>query len=284
MELNSQPTSYALSGKSFDRQRAQQLTMQIEQAQQQVAGYLQQLDKDAQVLTTTKHLAVSLVVKATPEALVKLAKNPAVKQILPVFDSKPMVAASQEYINAKSVVESGTATGAGIKVAILDSGVDYTHAALGGEGTEEAYAAAFANQTAVTWPQGKVIGGYDFINDDPNPIDPLSGGHGTSVANSVNGIAPEVEFYAYTVCTGTCPGVAQINALESAMDPNGDGDLSDRVDVINMSLGGDFGSTNASGGAPFLIQNAVNLGVNVVISAGNDGPNPFIIITRSIIN
>ncbi len=277
VQLHAQPTSYALSDNRYDRQQAQQLTQKIEEIQQQVSAQLLQLDKDAQVLTTTKHLAASIVVKADAKALANLQKHPAVKQILPVYDSKPLVAASQSYINAKTVVNAGTATGAGIKVAVLDSGVDYTHAALGGAGTAEAYAAAFANQSAVTWPQGKVIGGYDFINNDPNPIDPLTGGHGTAVANSVNGIAPEVEFYAYTVCTGTCPGVAQINALEAAMDPNGDGDLSDRVDVINMSLGGDFGSTNTSGGTQLLIQRAVELGVNMVISAGNDGPNPFIV-------
>ena len=277
VQLRAAPTSNALSGKTYDTQRAQQLTQQIEQLQQQVSNDLLQLDKDAQILTKTKHLAAAIVVKANAKALEKLAKHAAVQQIFPVYDSKPTVAASQEYIKATPVVQSGTATGAGIKVAVLDSGIDYTHTALGGAGTEAAYDAAFADQGPVTWPQGKVIGGYDFINDDPDPIDPLSGGHGTSVAHSVNGIAPDVEFYAYTVCTGTCPGLAQINALEAAMDPNGDGDLSDRVDVINMSLGGDFGSTDTSSGTQLLIQQAVELGVNMVISAGNDGPNPFIV-------
>lgn len=277
IQLDAQPTSYALSATGFDRQHAQQLTQKIDTLQQQVVAQLQQLDKDAQLLTSTRHLAAAIIVSANDDALENLRRHPGVKQILPVYDSKPLVAASQEYIKAKAIVQSGIATGAGIKVAVLDSGIDYTHAALGGAGTEAAYDAAFANQTAVNWPQGKVLGGYDYINNDPNPIDPLSGGHGTSVANSVNGIAPGVEFYAYTVCTGSCPGVAQINALESAMDPNGDGDMSDRVDVINMSLGGDFGSTDATSGTQLLIQRAVELGVNMVISAGNDGPNPFIV-------
>jgi hypothetical protein len=60
------------------------------------------------------------------------------------------------------------------------------------------------------------------------------------------------------------------------MDPNGDGDISDRVDVINMSLGGDFG-TNRGGAVAELIDKAVELGVVVAISAGNDGPTPFIV-------
>lgn len=281
VQLNAQPTSYALSGNQYDRQRAQQLSQNIAEVQQQLASQLQQLDKDAEVLTTTRYLAASIVVKASDKALASLRKNPAVKQVLPVYDSKPLVAASQEYIKATPVVQSGVATGAGIKVAILDTGIDYTHAALGGAGTEEAYAEAFANQSGtVSWPQGSVVGGYDFVADDPNPIDDVAQGHGTSVANSVNGIAPDVSFYGYRVCAPApvnCTGVAQINALEAAMDPNGDGDLSDRVDVINMSLGGDFGSTDTSGGTQLLIQRAVELGVNMVISAGNDGPNPFIV-------
>ena len=164
VQLNAQPTSYALSGNQYDRQRAQQLSQNIAEVQQQVASQLQQLDKDAEVLTTTRYLAASIVVKASDKALASLRKNPAVKQILPVYDSKPLVAASQEYIKATPVVQSGVATGAGIKVAILDTGIDYTHAALGGAGTEEAYAEAFANQSGtVSWPQGSVVGGYDFV-------------------------------------------------------------------------------------------------------------------------
>lgn len=280
VQLHVEPTSYALAGKTYNTQRALQLRQQIEQVQQQVSSTLMRLDSDAQILTTTKHLAASIIVKADAKALEELQKNAAVKQIMPVYDSKPLVAASQEYIKAQSVVQSGTATGAGIRVAVLDSGIDYTHAALGGAGTQEAYAAAVANQGEVIWPQGSVIGGFNFVDNSSNPIDPIDEGHGTSVANSVNGIAPDVEFYGYKVCAPDpvfCSGVAQINALEAAMDPNGDGDLSDRVDVVNMSLGGDFGSTDTSGGTQLLIQRAVELGVSMVISAGNDGPNPFIV-------
>ena len=202
--------------------------------------------------------------------------NPAVLDILPIYDSELHVADSAPYIKAKQIVDAGLATGANTRVAILDTGIDYTHSQLGGAGTVEAYAEAFNNRTvAPTWPQGSVLGGYDFINNDPNPIDPTTEGHGTWVASSVNGIAPDTSFYAYTVCTTSCPGVAQIRALEAAMDPNGDGNLEDRVDIINMSLGGQFGSTQNTSGTQFLIHRAVNLGVNVVISAGNDGNIPF---------
>nr|WP_228497466.1 S8 family serine peptidase [Shewanella intestini] len=164
----------------------------------------------------------------------------------------------------------------GQRVAVLDTGVDYTHKAIGGSGDIADYEAAVAAQTEmVNWPQGKVIGGYDFYNDDPNPID-VDENHGTHVSHSVLGIAPDAELYVYSVCAQFCPGLAQLYALEAAMDPNGDGDISDRVDTVNMSLGGDFGDING-GAVQTLIDEMSEIGVNFVISAGNDGATPFVV-------
>ncbi len=283
-QVNGIPSSYYIvlkqAGlqdlKSAGSDSVKSALVSIEQAQQELTSAMMSLDSDAQVLATTKNLASGLVVRASEQALQQLQKHAAVASIYPVYDSKPMVADSAVYMKADAIVKAGKASGKGITVAVLDTGIDYTHKSMGGAGTVEAYNAV-NQRTQPTWPQGKVLGGYDFINNDPNPIDPRSGGHGTYVASSVNGIAPDVDFYAYTVCTGSCPGAAQISALDAALDPNGDGDISDRVDVINMSLGGDVGSTNATSGTQFLIQKAAVLGINMVISAGNDGPNPFIV-------
>ncbi len=257
-----------------DDAAVQSLSASIETLQQEVEQELSGLDRNAQVLQRTRNLASGLVVTASADALAQLQRSASVEAIYPLYDAKPMLAPSVEYMNAKNLITSGTATGKGIRVAVLDSGVDFTHKAMGGPGTVAAYA-AIDPKVAPAWPQGKVLGGYDFINNDPNPIDPLTGGHGTEVASSVLATAPDANLYAYTVCTGSCPAAAQIGALEAAMDPNGDGDISDRVNVINMSLGGQFGSTSTVSGTQFLIQRAAELGVNMVISAGNDGPNPF---------
>ncbi|MBV2130887.1 S8 family serine peptidase [Arsukibacterium indicum] len=280
--LKAPAASYALQGENFNQAQAQQLTLEAETVQQRVSQVLFNLNPDAKVLTKTTKLAVGMVITADTATLQALKQNALVVDIMPVYDSELHVADSAEYIKAAQTVLSGKATGAGVKVAILDSGVDFTHAAFGGEGTPEAYAAAFADQTAPQWPQGQIKGGFDFVGNDPNPIDPINdgigvngGGHGTSVAHSVTGIAPGVDLYAYKICTRSCPGANQIAALEAAMDPNGDGNLADRVDVINMSLGGEFGSTSTISGTQFLIQRASDLGVNMVISAGNDGNVPF---------
>jgi len=60
-----------------------------------------------------------------------------------------------------------------------------------------------------------------------------------------------------------------VQGIDWAMDPNGDTDLSDHLDVINMSLGSDFGTlANTTAQAS---DNAALAGVVVVASAGNAG-------------
>ncbi|MBQ4838958.1 S8 family serine peptidase [Pseudoalteromonas luteoviolacea] len=262
---------------------ARQTVASVETLQTTVKRDLASLNADIKVVGSTKLLASTLIVEASDEALEKIKKNNNVARILPLYDYELHVADANNYIQAAPINTAGF-TGTGQKVAVLDTGIDYTHKVFGGAGTQEAYDAAQADPAAVTWPQGQVVGGYDFMRNDADPIendpanpteDDAPTSHGTSVSHSVTGIAPDVELYVYSVCGGGCPFAAQLGALEAAMDPNGDGDISDRVDVINMSLGGEFGSTDREDGTQFLIHQAVKMGTNVVISAGNDGNHPF---------
>ena len=236
---------------------------------------IESLGLDVTVTSRTKNLVAGLVIDGSSTAVAEIQKLSGVESVLPVFNSKLHIDDSADYIKASGLVTANVASGMGTRVAILDSGLDYTHAAVGGPGTAEAYAEATADLADTpAWPIGQVIGGFDFFNGDPDPMD--NNIHGTHVAHSVLGVAPDAEVYAYTVCDQSCPGAAQLAGLEASMDPNGDGDISDRVDVINMSLGGDFG-TNRGGAVAELIDKAVELGVVVAISAGNDGPTPFIV-------
>jgi minor extracellular serine protease Vpr len=254
-----------------------QATIGINKTQQDVIAAVNALSKDIEVVAQTKNLVSGIIVKGNPSLLKELLNNPSVKDILPIYDYELNVEESAEYMKGTSLVTSGVATGEGIRVAVLDTGVDYTHKAMGGAGTVEAYAQATADLTDTpVWPQGNVIGGYDFVNGDPDPID-FDTNHGTHVSHSVLGLAPDAELYVYSVCERSCSGIAQLMALEAAMDPNGDGDIADRVDVINMSLGGTFGSTSRVGAVEELLNKAAMLGVSVAISAGNDGATPFIV-------
>ncbi|MGX1114206.1 minor extracellular serine protease Vpr [Pseudoalteromonas sp. MBR-15] len=248
---------------------------QAKLAQASVEQAIQSMDLPVQVVAKTSTLVSSVVLNGNKQDIAKLLSNSQVEGIYPVYDYKLHVADSADYIEATPLVANGLATGQGVRVAVLDTGIDYTHTAFGGEGTEAAYEAAIADPTTVDWPQGKVLGGFDYINNDADPID-VTTNHGTHVSHSVNGIAPNVDLFVYSVCAANCPGLAQLLALENAMDPDGDGDISDRVDVINMSLGGDYGDI-ANDAVGLFINEAVKLGTNVVISAGNDGAYPFIV-------
>jgi len=157
-------------------------------------------------------------------------------------------------------------TGKGIDIAILDTGVDYNHIDLGG---------CFG-------PGCKVKGGYDFVDNDNNPMD--GSYHGTMVAGVIagggkgwiksKGVAPEASLYAYRVCNnhGRCSYENIIKGSEAAVDPNGDGIFSDHMDVVSMSFGG--GTSNPDSILALMADRMVDIGVVVVASAGNRGPNP----------
>lgn len=63
-------------------------------------------------------------------------------------------------------------------------------------------------------------------------------------------------------------------ALEWAMDPNGDGDMTDHLDVVNMSLGSAFGDPDDP--SAISASNAAAVGIIVVSSAGNEGATPYV--------
>ncbi len=124
------------------------------------------------------------------------------------------------------------------------------------------------------FPNEKIIGGYDFSNNDPNPFD--YHGHGTHVAATaagnglLKGIAPDASILFYKVFPNAYDDVI-ISAIEQA--------VLDGADVISMSLG--FSCLLELGGyteecgpddpESQAIDDAVSLGVTVVVAAGNDG-------------
>lgn len=83
------------------------------------------------------------------------------------------------------------------------------------------------------------------------------------------GVAPKASLYAVKVLSSSGSGWTSdvIAGIEWTIDPNGDGDTSDRMDVISMSLGG-----GDSPGMEDACNNAYNAGIVVVASAGNSGP------------
>jgi len=83
------------------------------------------------------------------------------------------------------------------------------------------------------------------------------------------GMAPDASLYALKVfgCNGSTNEV--IPALDWALDPNGDGDFSDHLDIVNMSLGADYAPADDPENA--VIDNLAEHGVLSVIAMGNAG-------------
>ena len=261
----------------------------------------------------------ALIINIDSSQVNALASLPNVASIRPVQTYQIELSDVVPYIGATAVHNLGF-DGTGVRVAVLDSGIDYTHADLGGPGTAAAYTAAYGTSvddprnknTDGLFPTAKVIGGFDFVGDrwpgpdpacgvdshgnplvclrpDPDPIDcgpstippPCAGGHGTHTSSIIGGagsVAPGVSLYAVKVCSAvstSCSGVALLQGMEFALDPNGDGNISDAVDVINMSLGSSYGQKEDDLSA--ASANAVNLGVVVVSSAGNSADRPYIV-------
>lgn len=195
---------------------------------------------------------------APREAIPAIRQLPYVKRVY--RDQRVQACATPPHVTqvgADRVWSTTGNRGRGIVVAILDTGVDYRHPALGGG----------------MGPGFKVLGGYDVVNKKADPMDDQ--GHGTLSAGIVAadsavavGVAPDASLLAYKVLDSQGLGKSSdvIAGLERTVDPNGDGDLRDHADVANLSLGGAGGPDDAQS---LAVDRATAAGVVVVVSAGN---------------
>jgi subtilisin family serine protease len=276
------------------------------------------LPSGTHVLYKMHAILAGVAVSTNVANLPALQRIPGVARVYPIAPKRPSLSYSVHLVKAPQVWQDLGDTGGNSTVAIIDTGIDYTHSDFGGPGTTTAYQNALAADTAApTFPDpNKILGGFDFAGDnydasgdsgsttpspDPNPLDCNS--HGTHVAGIVAGygenpdgstftgdyttlgslnasdyqalfkigpgMAPDAKLYAYKVfgCEGSTNVVAA--ALDRAADPNQDGSTGDHVDVVNMSLGSDFGSPQD--GDSVASNAASALGISVVVAAGNGG-------------
>ena len=247
-------------------------------------------NKGTKVLATSQMVLNAVFLEVDADAIDELAQDKDVFSIHRVRDYEMDLSETVPYIGASAVQVAGF-DGAGVRVAVLDSGIDYYHAAFGGSGNPADYAADDPNIIEPgTFPTAKVVDGFDFVGSvwpfgpllpDPDPLDDGSqAGHGSHVGHiigGIGGVAPGADLYAVKVCSSvssSCSGIALINGMNFAVDPDGDGDPSDAVDVINMSLGSLYGQAFDDDLA-LAVDNATALGVLSVISAGNSSDKPY---------
>ena len=218
------------------------------------------------------------------------------------------------YIGTPDVWQNLGFKGDNIKIAVIDTGIDYTHANFGGPGTAQAYDTEnkkdtrAPNQNLMGVNAPKIKGGYDFVGDaynassadpaaqvphpDPNPLD--CNGHGSHVAGSAAGFGVNADGTTYAgaydasthggtfrIGPGTAPlaDVYGLRVFGCAGSTNVTVDAIDwavdnEMDVINMSLGSSFG--RATDPSSVASTNAALAGVIVVASAGNSGASQYI--------
>ncbi|KKS14188.1 MAG: Subtilisin [Parcubacteria group bacterium GW2011_GWB1_41_6] len=151
-------------------------------------------------------------------------------------------------IGAGTVHNNGN-KGLGVKIGIIDSGINYNHPDL----------------------DGVYAGGYDFVQNDSEPMDVY--GHGTHVAGTacaedndfgVVGVAPSCALYSLRVLNND--GVGSWSATIAAMDWA----VKNNLQVVNLSLGS---SRNPGTAVKTAFDNAEKAGVVIAAAAGNSGNN-----------
>lgn len=212
-----------------------------------------------QVRKSFQTLFSGVSIKLQKKELALLEQIKGVKKIYPLHtyevtldESVPFIGG--DHIRGKLDENGERLTGKGIKIAVIDTGIDYDHPDL----------------------RDNYKGGYDVIDDDGDPMETTkeqgaSTFHGTHVAGiiaangKIKGVAPEVEIYAYRALGPGGKGTTEqvIEAIEKA--------VTDGVDIINLSLGNTVNGPDWP--TSIALDKAVEKGVIAVTSNGNSGPN-----------
>jgi hypothetical protein len=299
----------------------------LRQAQEAILPSLKGAQIGGQVLYRVQRAYNGIALSVSPKKISEISKLPGVKAVHILRPQYPSVTFSDiDFLRARDpspnggLWTTGGVLGENIKVADIDSGLDYVHRNFGGDGN---YAGVTDTDANGKFPNAKVPGGFDFVGDsynatsgsptfqpiphpDDNPFDGdpsgSSAGHGTATASLIAGFgqnddgttytgpydatnpnmstlkippgfAPRALLYPLRVFGNSGGSNVVTEAIEWAIDPNGDDDMSDRMDVINMSLGSDEGYPDDPSAVAAAL--AASVGIQVCSAAGNPGDSYY---------
>ena len=215
----------------------------------------------------------AISIKIKKEDLEDLLEDEKVKSVTLDQEFKISLSSSKSVINADLIwdkLSNGiNLTGSG-SVCVLDTGIDYNNPAL----------------------TGRVILGYDFVNEDSDPMDDHIPGHGTHVA----GIISSLDNIYRGIANGA--NVVAVKVMNSAGGGSGSDVIAGidwcinnkdnyNITAISMSIGAGLFSSSCDSAYPEMtniINEAVGAGILVVSSAGNDGSSDSISLPGCITN
>lgn len=259
------------------------------------------------VLGATQTVLNAVYVAAKPAQLDQLRAMPGVSRVVELGASKPRLVRANDLVRspqAWNLVNGRENAGQGVKIAVIDTGIDHQHPGMRDESltAPAGYPRCRAEECAYT--NSKVIAARSYVDllvlpeepefsrpDDLSPRDRV--GHGTAAAmvaagsriqsplGEMSGVAPKAFLGNYKIFGS--PGVndvtfdnAVFEALEDAID--------DGMDIALLAIGSPaLWSPADRGGICSLpsnrpcdpraeaVENATRAGLTVVVSAGNDG-------------
>lgn len=289
VELKTPPAAARVmaQGRGVDRVEMERVRADVRSEQAAMKLAIQQAG--GQVLDSVDTVANAIFVRIPAGDVAKLAGLPGVKRVhavrlfKPVLDHAVVVHKITDAWNQIGLDKAG----AGMKIAIIDTGIENTHAAFQDPSLPEPKGYPQTDtQADRVFTNHKVIVARSYVyllSPDPDQSARDHIGHGTSVAMAaagvlnagplatIRGVAPVAYLGNYKVFGS--PGVndtasedAIIKAIEDAVN--------DGMDVLNLSLGDSVGVVFADDLEVNAIHNATSLGHIVVVAAGNAGPDP----------
>jgi len=275
------------AGRKLDRDEKERIKGQLKNQQDDLRGSIESLG--GTVIANYQAAYNGIKVRIAHDRAKELAALPGVVAVRPLQLMKPDNLRGVALIGTPPVWQSLGLHGEGVKIAIIDTGIDYTHANFGGPGTAAAYTAAHATATLPADPRlfgpsaPRIKGGIDLVGDDydasadpllpngtpnprlipqpdPNPLD--CNGHGSHVAGTAagSGITSAGTTYtgpynASTIATpgnfNVGPGVAPKADLYAVRVFGCEGSTDVTVDAIEWAVDNDMDVINMSLGSPF---------------------------------
>ncbi len=232
--------------------------LEEEKSEQEIRKLVQKIPR-LQLRHIYKYALKGFSVKGRQTDIEQLTKLVRVGMISPVNIYKAHEEESIKMIGGQEVrgffdQNNERLTGKGVKVGVIDTGIDYTHPDL----------------------SSNYGGGHDLVDGDKDPMetkpeDGVSTLHGTHVAGIIaangklKGVAPDATIIAYRALGPGGSGTTEqvIAAIEQA--------IKDKVDILNLSLGNNVNGPDLP--ISMALNNAVEKGITAVTSSGNSGPN-----------